>query len=43
MRMADLIVVPDGARKVEADSHEELMAKAGHYAELYEIQAAASR
>jgi ATP-binding cassette subfamily B protein len=43
VRMADLIVVLDGARVVEVGSHEELMAKAGHYAELYGIQAAAYR
>jgi ATP-binding cassette subfamily B protein len=43
VRMADLIVVLDGARVVEVGSHEELMAKAGQYAELYEIQAAAYR
>lgn len=43
VRMADLIVVLDGARVVEVGSHEELLAKAGHYAELYEIQAAAYR
>ena len=43
VRMADLIVVLDGARVVEVGSHEELMARAGHYAELYEIQAAAYR
>jgi ATP-binding cassette subfamily B protein len=41
VRMADLIVVQDGARLVEAGSHEELMAKRGQYAELYSIQAAA--
>jgi ATP-binding cassette subfamily B protein len=41
VRMADLIVVLDGARLVEAGSHEELMAKRGQYAELYSIQAAA--
>ena len=40
---ADLIVVLDGARVAEVGSHEELMAAAGHYAELYEIQAAAYR
>ena len=43
VRMADLIVVLDGARVAEVGSHEELMAKAGHYAELYRIQAAAYR
>ena len=43
VRMADLIVVLDGARVVEVGSHEDLMAAAGHYAELYEIQAAAYR
>jgi ATP-binding cassette subfamily B protein len=43
VRMADLIVVLDGARLVEIGSHDELMAKRGHYAELYGIQAAAYR
>jgi ATP-binding cassette, subfamily B, bacterial len=43
VRMADLIVVLDGSRLVEAGSHEELMAKRGQYAELYGIQAAAYR
>ncbi len=43
VRMADFIVVLDGARVVESGSHEELMAKAGQYAELYGIQAAAYR
>jgi len=43
VRMADLIVVLDGAHVVESGSHEELMAKAGPYAELYGIQAAAYR
>jgi ATP-binding cassette subfamily B protein len=43
VRMADLIVVLDGARVVETGSHEELMAKGGQYAELYAIQAAAYR
>ncbi|MBV9612105.1 MAG: ABC transporter ATP-binding protein [Acidobacteriaceae bacterium] len=41
VRMADLIVVLDGARLVEFGSHQELMAKGGQYAELYRIQAAA--
>ena len=41
VRMADLIVVLDGARVAEVGSHEELMARGGQYAELYAIQAAA--
>ncbi len=41
VRMADLIVVLDGARVVEVGSHRELMAKRGQYAQLYGIQAAA--
>jgi ATP-binding cassette subfamily B protein len=43
VRMADLIIVLDGARVVEAGSHDALMAKGGQYAELYAIQAAAYR
>jgi ATP-binding cassette subfamily B protein len=43
VRMADLIVVLDGARLVEVGSHDELMAKNGQYAELYGIQADAYR
>lgn len=43
VRMADMIVVMDGAHVIEAGSHQELMAAKGHYAELYEIQAAAYR
>jgi ATP-binding cassette subfamily B protein len=43
VRMADLIVVLDGAKVVEVGSHEELMAKRGQYSELYSIQAAAYR
>ncbi|MEY2463774.1 MAG: ATP-binding cassette, subfamily bacterial [Acidimicrobiaceae bacterium] len=43
VRMADLIVVLDGARVVEVGGHDELMAKGGQYAELYGIQAAAYR
>jgi ATP-binding cassette subfamily B protein len=43
VRMADLIVVLDGARLVEVGSHEELMARGGPYSELYGIQAAAYR
>jgi ATP-binding cassette subfamily B protein len=41
VRMADLIVVLDGARLVEMGTHEALMAKRGQYAQLYGIQAAA--
>ena len=43
VRMADLIVVLDGARLVEFGSHEELMARRGQYSQLYSIQAAAYR
>ncbi|HEX4216249.1 MAG TPA: ABC transporter ATP-binding protein [Candidatus Dormibacteraeota bacterium] len=39
VRMADLIVVLDGARVVEVGSHEELMRRRGTYSELYGIQA----
>ncbi len=38
VRMADLIVVLDGASVVEVGSHEELVAAGGSYAELYAIQ-----
>jgi ATP-binding cassette subfamily B protein len=43
VRMADHIVVLDGARVAETGSHDELMAAGGTYAELYRIQAAAYR
>ena len=43
VRMADLIVVLDGARVAEVGSHAELMATGGQYSELYDIQAAAYR
>jgi ATP-binding cassette, subfamily B, bacterial len=43
VRMADLIVVLDGARLVEVGTHAELMAKGGQYASLFGIQAAAYR
>ena len=43
VRMADLIVVMDGARVCEQGSHEELVALGGRYAELYGIQARAYR
>ena len=41
VRMADLIVVLDGARLVEMGTHDALMAKSGQYAQLYGIQASA--
>jgi len=41
VRMADLIVVLDGARLLELGTHQDLMAKKGPYSELYGIQAAA--
>jgi ATP-binding cassette subfamily B protein len=43
VRMADLIVVLDGARLVDVGTHEELTARGGTYAELYAIQAKAYR
>jgi ATP-binding cassette subfamily B protein len=43
VRMADLIVVLDGARVAEVGTHEALMARDGQYAELYRIQARAYR
>jgi ATP-binding cassette subfamily B protein len=43
VRMADLIVVLDGARVVEVGTHDALMARGGHYADLFTIQAAAYR
>jgi ATP-binding cassette subfamily B protein len=43
VRMADLIIVLDGARVVEVGNHETLVAKRGTYAELYALQAAAYR
>ena len=43
VRMADLIVVLDGSRVAQVGSHEELMARGGQYAELYNIQASAYR
>jgi ATP-binding cassette subfamily B protein len=39
VRMADQIVVVDGARVVETGSHDQLMAANGRYADLYRIQA----
>jgi ATP-binding cassette subfamily B protein len=43
VRMADLIVVLDGAHLIESGTHEALMTLNGHYADLYRIQAAAYR
>ena len=43
VRMADLIVVLDGAHVVEVGTHDALIAKRGQYADLYGIQAAAYR
>jgi ATP-binding cassette subfamily B protein len=43
VRMADLIVVLDGARVAEVGTHDDLVARGGQYAELYGIQAAAYR
>lgn len=43
VRMADLIVVMDGARVAEVGTHDELVARDGTYAELYAIQARAYR
>jgi ATP-binding cassette subfamily B protein len=43
VRMADLILVLDGARLVEVGTHEQLLARGGQYAELYRIQAASYR
>jgi len=41
VRMADLIVVLDGAHVVEIGTHDALLARGGQYAQLYTIQAAA--
>jgi ATP-binding cassette subfamily B protein len=43
VRMANRIVVLDGARVAEVGSHGELMARNGLYSELYRIQASAYR
>jgi ATP-binding cassette subfamily B protein len=41
VRMADLIVVLDGAKVVEVGRHEDLVGRGGQYAELFAIQAGA--
>jgi ATP-binding cassette subfamily B protein len=43
VRMADLIILVDAGRAIEVGSHEDLLAKGGHYAELFELQAAGYR
>ena len=43
VRMADLIVVLDGARVAEVGTHDQLMTQRGQYSQLYNIQAAAYR
>ena len=43
VRMADLIVVLDGAKVAEVGTHDELMARDGPYSQLYGIQEAAYR
>jgi ATP-binding cassette, subfamily B, bacterial len=41
VRMADVIVVLDGAHVAEIGPHDQLLARGGQYAELYSIQVAA--
>jgi ATP-binding cassette subfamily B protein len=43
VRMADRILVLDAGRLAEIGTHEELLAKGGRYAELFELQAAGYR
>src|SRR5690349_13782832 len=43
VRMADLIVVLDGATVVAVGRHDELPARGGQYADLFQIQAGAYR
>ena len=39
VRMADHIIVLEDGQAIEAGSHDELVAQAGRYATLYEMQA----
>ena len=41
VRMADLIVVMDGARVAESGTHDELMARGARYSDLYNLQVSA--
>ncbi|HEX5117545.1 MAG TPA: ABC transporter ATP-binding protein [Pseudonocardiaceae bacterium] len=43
VRMADLIIFVDAGHAVEFGSHEELVARGGRYAELFDLQAAGYR
>ena len=43
VRMAELILVLDGAHVVEVGGHDELVARGGQYAELFGLQATAYR
>ena len=39
-RLADRVVFLDAGRIVEEGTHDELLARSGRYAEMYEVQAA---
>ena len=43
VRMADRIVVLGGGRVIESGTHDALLASAGHYAELFDLQASGYR